>query len=121
MCSSDLASEAIGDIQDGTMLAIALAAEERLDAISDVATFREYGLELVDGAFRGYACPKDVPDDVYDYLVESFAEVITSEAFVEAMDQANIPYMYKSAADFQTYADERSTELKAIEAELKAN
>ena len=89
--------------------------------IPDVPTFTEKGEDLVAGAFRGYACPAGVPDDVYNYLVSEFDKIITSDKFIDAMKEASIPYAYKNAADFQAYANQCSKDLEALVPELKGN
>lgn len=113
------ASEAITEISDGTIIGLALGAEERNENIPDVPTFQECGVELVDGAYRGFACRADVPDDVYQVLVKNFEEIATSDKFIQAMNDAKVPYMYKNAVDFQAYALEASEKLMAIKDELQ--
>lgn len=112
--------ETINQIHDKTILALAQAGEERNPNLPDVPTFLELGGTMVAGAFRGYACPANVPDEVYQYLTEEMDKIITSEAFIQAMEDGGIPYSYKNAADFQDYANQCSEELKPLVSELKA-
>ncbi len=113
------ASETFDNILNGSIRALAIGSEKRNDVVPDVPTFLESGSTLVAGAFRGYACPAGVPDDVYEYLVAEFDKLITSEEFIAAMAEKNIPYAYMSAADFQAYADETSAKLAEIVPILK--
>ena len=62
------AGETVSQIGDGTIIGLAVGAEERVADIPDVPTFLELGGTMVNGAFRGYACPAGVPDDVYQVL-----------------------------------------------------
>lgn len=114
------AGETVSQIGDGTVIGIAVGSEERMADIPDVPTFTECGSKMVAGAFRGYACPAGVPDDVYQVLVEEFDKLITSEKFINGMKEAAIPYAYKNAADFQAYAEQCSKDLEALVPELKA-
>ena len=50
--------------QKGKMRMLAVATEKRLPQFPDVPTFRELGLNWVDGAYRGIAVPKSTPQDV---------------------------------------------------------
>ena len=50
--------------QRGKMRMLAVATEKRLPQFPDVPTFRELGLNWVDGAYRGIAVPKSTPPDV---------------------------------------------------------
>ena len=113
--------ETVSQIKDGTIIGLAMGGEERNADIPDVPTFTEKGEDLVAGAFRGYACPAGVPDDVYNYLVSEFDKIITSDKFIDAMKEASIPYAYKNAADFQAYANQCSKDLEALVPELKGN
>lgn len=113
--------ETVSQIADGSIIGLATMNEKRIDTISDVPTFKEKGVDMVYGAFRGYAVPKDVPDDVYEVLKTTFDKIITSQKFIDAMNKANIPYAYKNAEDFQAYADQESKNLEQLVPILKEN
>ena len=50
--------------QKGKMRMLAVATEKRLPQFPDTPTFRELGVDWVDGAYRGVAVPKSTPPDV---------------------------------------------------------
>jgi putative tricarboxylic transport membrane protein len=50
--------------QKGKMRMLAVATEKRLPQFPDVPTFKELGLNWVDGAFRGIGVPKSTPPAV---------------------------------------------------------
>jgi len=50
--------------QKGKMRMLAVATEKRLPQFPDVPTFRELGLNWVDGAYRGIGVPKSTPPAV---------------------------------------------------------
>ncbi len=50
--------------QKGKMRMLAVATEKRLPQFPDVPTFRELGLNWVDGAYRGIGVPKSTPQAV---------------------------------------------------------
>lgn len=77
-------SESIGAIESGEVKCLGIMSSERLEDLPDIPTFLEQGYEgWIDGSNRGIACHKDVPDDVYQWLVELFAKVCSSEEFIE--------------------------------------
>ena len=102
----------------GTIIGLAMGDENRTPNIPDVPTFKECGGTMVSGAFRGFACRADVPDDIYNYLVAEFDKIITSDKFIQAMNDAAIPYSYRSAADFQAYAESVSASMEPLFSEL---
>jgi tripartite-type tricarboxylate transporter receptor subunit TctC len=50
--------------QKGKMRVLAVASENRHPAFPDVPTFKEVGLNWVDGAYRGIALPKSTPKEI---------------------------------------------------------
>lgn len=106
--------EIIDAIEEGTVKALAIALSERSEKLPDVPTYAECGVDLVDGAFRGFAVPAGVPDDVFAALTAVFEEVGQSEALQESMEKAGIPYMYMGAEAFQEYANNASAALAEV-------
>mgnify|MGYP003889084635 CR=1 FL=1 len=99
--TGDLISSLIGMHVDGAMgylpLAIqqkakvrtlAIATEKRHPALPDVPTFRELGLNWVDGAYRGIAMPKSTPmalqQKMSDYFASLNADLETKKRLEEA-------------------------------------
>lgn len=54
---------------------LAVAAEERLDVLPEVPTFKELGYDVVGGTFRGVAAPKGTPADRITMLADKFTEI----------------------------------------------
>lgn len=50
--------------QKGKMRMLAVATAQRLPQFPDVPTFRELGIDWIDGAYRGVAVPKSTPENV---------------------------------------------------------
>ncbi len=50
--------------QKGKMRMLAIATEKRLPQFPDVPTFKELGIDWIDGAYRGIGVPKSTPPDV---------------------------------------------------------
>jgi tripartite-type tricarboxylate transporter receptor subunit TctC len=46
------------------MRMLAVASEKRMPQFPDVPTFRELGLDWVDGAYRGIGVPKSTPPEI---------------------------------------------------------
>lgn len=107
---ADLTCLTVGECADaileGNIKGIAIMANERYEGLPDVPTFAELGYEgFIDGADRAIACNSDVPEDVYNYLVEQFTELCSSEEFITAMKDANLNPACKSAAEYQEFMD----------------
>jgi tripartite-type tricarboxylate transporter receptor subunit TctC len=50
--------------QKGKMRMLAVASDRRLPQFPDVPTFRELGVDWVDGAYRGIGVPKTTPPEL---------------------------------------------------------
>ena len=57
----------------GKVRALAVAMEQRHPLLPDVPTFKELGIDWVDGAFRGIGVPKSTPAETRKRLSELFA------------------------------------------------
>lgn len=59
--------------QKGKVRTLAVATEKRHPALPDVPTFKELGLNWVDGAYRGVAMPKATPTILKEKMSDYFA------------------------------------------------
>ena len=96
--TGDLVSSLLGGHVDGAMsysslgLAqktktrlLAVATPQRLPYFPDVPTFRELGLDWVDGAIRGIGVPKSTPEDLRKKLSDMFSEINRDPDFRKQM------------------------------------
>ena len=101
--------------QKGKMRMLAVATRERLPLFPDVPTFRELGVEWIDGAYRGIAVPKSTPEAVRKQVSDMMQTLNTDpdmrrkmvEGGFEAID---VPYdkipafMKERSADYMNTA-----------------
>jgi tripartite-type tricarboxylate transporter receptor subunit TctC len=59
--------------QKGKLRMLAVASEKRHPAFPDVPTFKELGLNWVDGAYRGIAVPKSTPKEIQKQVSDMMA------------------------------------------------
>jgi len=94
--TGDLATSVIGAHIDGVMSytafavnnrgkvrALAVAMEKRHPLLPDVPTFKELGVDWVDGAFRGVGVPKSTPLEARRRLAELWASLNTEPEMKE--------------------------------------
>jgi len=87
-------------IDSGDMKALAIFSEERSELLPDVPTVKELGYDLVGNPWTGLLVAKDTPDDIVQYLQETFKVVIEDEVFIENMAQANASINYLDGVAF---------------------
>lgn len=81
---------------------LAVATEKRISLFPDVPTFKEKGLDMVGGAYRGVAVPKSTPEAIREKLSDLIGKVNDDPKFKQEMAQRgfvrlDVPYNKVSA------------------------
>ncbi|MDQ7727718.1 tripartite tricarboxylate transporter substrate binding protein [Halomonas sp. SpR8] len=74
-------------INSGEIRVLAAAADERLDHLPDVPTFKEKGYDISLGVEFFVLAPSDVPDDIITTLESAVMEAANSEEFKTFVDE----------------------------------
>jgi tripartite-type tricarboxylate transporter receptor subunit TctC len=99
-------SEVSSIISDGKAKGLGVMASARDETLPGVPTFAEQGYAgWMDGANRGLSCRKDVPDDIYNYLVDEFAKIATSREYIDMMKKAGMVPGAQTPKEYQDYVD----------------
>ena len=82
-------------VRDGSMSVLAFSWEERLEDYPDVPTFKEQGYDIVQGySIASLACPADIPDEIYNALVESFKKAMEDPEIQAKGEELSLPLEY---------------------------
>jgi tripartite-type tricarboxylate transporter receptor subunit TctC len=76
--------------QKGKTRCLAVATPQRLPYFPDVPTFRELGIDWVDGGYRGAGVPKSTPEDIRKRVSDMFAEINRDAEFRRAMTEQGL-------------------------------
>jgi tripartite-type tricarboxylate transporter receptor subunit TctC len=71
--------------QKGKVRVLAVATEKRHPLFPDVPTFRELGMNWVDGAYRGVAVPKSTPPELQKQISDAFDAINKDPDFRKQM------------------------------------
>ncbi|WP_018701097.1 tripartite tricarboxylate transporter substrate binding protein [Amorphus coralli] len=87
----------VGVNQGDEVRMLAVAMDERHPLFPDVPTFKEKGIDLVDGARRGVIVPADTPEETRQQMSDVFAEINRDPEMQKMMEEAgyvllNVPY-----------------------------
>jgi tripartite-type tricarboxylate transporter receptor subunit TctC len=74
-------------IQKSKVRLLGVASEKRLAQFPDVPTFRELGMDWVDGAYRGCGVPKSTPEDIRKRVSDIFSEINRDPEFKRQMSE----------------------------------
>ncbi|MDR1193963.1 MAG: tripartite tricarboxylate transporter substrate binding protein [Peptococcaceae bacterium] len=92
-------SDAIPQINAGTLRALAVASEERVPSLPDIPTMKEAGYDYVFKPSWYLFAPAGLPADVKAILTDAFTKGVEDPDFKKAMDDLNIAVEYKNEAD----------------------
>lgn len=117
-CALMAFGEAQSQLAEGQVKALAIMSDERNEAIKDVPTFKEKGVDVMFGAFRGIAAPADTPQEIADALSEAFEGMVKDTEFINNMEKAGYPIVFKGADDFAEYVDQTIKDLNSVLSKL---
>jgi tripartite-type tricarboxylate transporter receptor subunit TctC len=100
-------SAVIGDIRDGSLTAIGIAARRRFGLLPDTPSLDEGGIPLSAFIRRGIAVPAGTPPDVVGVLADAMRAVVQDEAFRE---QAEANGYYADWVDGPDWLKQMQTE-----------
>ncbi len=89
----------------GELNVLGIAQAERSDFAPEVATFREQGLDLINGSMRGVVAPAGLPEDVAAKLRDAFEKAAQDPEFIKAMTDTANPVEVVTGDDFRTLTD----------------
>ena len=106
-------------VASGKIRVLVSMAERRLPApYENVATFKEKGVDLVVGTWRGLGVPLNTPPDVVQYLRDATRKTAEDPTFRDALARANLQPAYLEGEAFQSFMNSQSTYFKKLLAGL---
>lgn len=87
---------------------LAVAMEKRHPSFPDVPTFKELGFDIVSGAYRGIAVPKDTPADIQKKLSEMIGKINTDPDFIKIMEADGFALIDVDADGMKAFIDEKA-------------
>ena len=118
----DNVPSALPHIQGGRLIALAVAAPQRLAALPDVPTFKELGLEPVNRmAYYGIVGPKGMPRDIVDKINAATRKALEDPAVRKRIEDTGSVVLGNTPEQFaQQMRDELAVYKKVVEtAKLK--
>lgn len=114
----DFAAINVGDAlamkREGRLRILAQAAETRWEEAADVPTFREEGLEVLNGAERGMIAPPGLPDAITSRLTAAFAVALRDTDFLREAKRQFMPLHTVIGADYRALAQRTEDQLKTL-------
>lgn len=81
--------EIVGPVENGLMKVVAVAANERSEALPDVPTFKELGYDVVYEVPRAVVAPPNIPEEAKAFYCDAFEKLNASDEWKEDYLKAN--------------------------------
>ena len=93
--------------QKGKTRLLAVATPQRLAYFPDVPTFRELGIDWVDGAYRGIGVPKSTPEDMRKRISDAFSDINKDADFRRQMTEQGLELVDVTYDKMGAFLEER--------------
>lgn len=121
----DAVTVSLGEVRPhvlaGQLKVLGVMSESRLDLFPDVPTFRERGIDVVFGTWRGLALPRDTPAATREILFRTFRAALEDPGFVAAARTAGFNLAFADGGEFRRMAEQQSREIAALMTSLGMN
>lgn len=92
-------------VESGDMKILAISSTERLEALPEVPTFVEQGIDFTETAWTGLFAPAGTPDEVIAVLEEALEAVRNNPEYQETMDNMYVNINYLDREGLQAEID----------------
>jgi putative tricarboxylic transport membrane protein len=106
-------SEFISQIGGGSLTSLALLSEERLDnALKDIPTAIEQGINVTYGNWRGVYGPPDMPAEAVEYWENKIEEAVNSPTWDEIATKNQWEITFMKGEEFRQFIAEEDEKIK---------
>ena len=92
----------------GKVRALAVAMDKRHPLLPDVPTFRELGVDWVDGAYRGVGVPKSTPPEVKKRIADLWMALNNDPEMKELAAKSGFELVNVGTADMDAFMKEKA-------------
>lgn len=107
-------AEVAPHVASGKLRMLAVMADQRQKGFDKVPTFKERGIDLQVGTWRGLGAPKNTPKDVVDVLKAATQKTMQEQAMKDAMEKLALGYAYADDATFRAAMARDNETFKAL-------
>ncbi|GAB3268415.1 tripartite tricarboxylate transporter substrate binding protein [Arthrobacter pigmenti] len=108
--------EAIGQFESGDLKPLCALAPERYEyeALADVPTGEEQGIDVTFAQWRGFIAPGDISEEAKQHWIEAGKAYAETEGYKEYVESNLLQKQIAYGDDFKTYLDEYHKNLESV-------
>ncbi|MBO0896193.1 Bug family tripartite tricarboxylate transporter substrate binding protein [Arthrobacter sunyaminii] len=110
-------NEVADQIEAGTLRALAISSEERLDGV-DVPTFQEQGVDVAMSNWRGVVAAPGITDEAKAEFIDIITEMRESEEWKDTLERNSWTDSFATGEEFESFIQEEVLTASAIVKEL---
>jgi tripartite-type tricarboxylate transporter receptor subunit TctC len=113
-------AEVANHVNAGTLRILGVAADKRQQLFPEVKTYREQGIDLTIGTWRGLAVPKATPDEIVKILEKGFMQAANDDNFKNFLKKGSLGIDVRDAKGFAEKMEKEFPVLTVITKEFAA-
>lgn len=102
----NMAFDVIQQVDAGTLKALGVVAEERLEQLPEIPTMVEEDVDVTLTMYRGIAVPQGTRDDIVETLEDAFLTAAATDEFKEFVKKYGVAVKTMGAGEFDAYMKE---------------
>ncbi|MDQ1082712.1 MULTISPECIES: tripartite tricarboxylate transporter substrate binding protein [Microbacterium] len=109
-------SEVLGQIESGDLRALCAFADDRYEyeALSDIPTASEQGIDVAFAQYRGFIAPGGISEEARQFWIDAAEEFATSDAYTEYIESNLMQPDAAYGDDFVAYLEGNNADLEAV-------
>lgn len=96
-------------IESGDLIPILIFEAERYPSLPDTPTAAELGVDMIVSVWNGLAVPAGTPDEIYNKLVDGFAEIFSNPDCIAAIEKIGSTVDYLSPVELEEKIQKESS------------
>jgi putative tricarboxylic transport membrane protein len=116
--STDL-GEIAGFVEAGQIEALTVMSDEPLPGkFESIPTAKSQGYDITGYNWRGFYIGGEVPDEAYDFWVDTLEKVYESEAWQTVAVESGLTPIWRGGDDFQSFVEEETAAMRQISKDI---
>lgn len=111
-------AEVLSHVKNDELRIIGVLADERLESLPDVPTFKEYNIDICIGTWRGLAVPRNTSICIVRKLELGFTRAAKDKQFIDMLNKLELGYKLRSSKEFEEFMDEDHAVIRSLIEEL---
>lgn len=93
-------AEVMTHVKSGQLKILGVMSDARIEEFPELPTFKELGINISIGTWRGLSVPKDTPDEIVSVLAEDFSKAAQEEQFRDIIKKLGMGYKIGQPKEF---------------------